>query len=109
VTTSRVASWKALARGSQRSGASARRERTLAALTAHWSATDLDALRRLRSVADTFYEARSRNEVDLSGTARAAAVTEEEAAGRAAFLAALQQRDLLQGYICAAAVVGGVR
>ena len=71
--------------------ANVRRERDLVELTARWSVAELDALRRLRGVADAFWNARSGYEVDLSGTDRSAAIIAEDAAGRAAFLAALQR------------------
>jgi hypothetical protein len=59
--------------------AQAKREGTLAALTARWTPSQKSALASLLKTADAFFLAHSTKEVDTSGTARAAiAIAEEE-------------------------------
>jgi uncharacterized protein YecT (DUF1311 family) len=71
----------------------AQRARKLDALTKTWPKHQLDALSKLRVASETFWETRANNEIDLSGTARAAFMTEEVAAGRRALLEALQRLE----------------
>jgi uncharacterized protein YecT (DUF1311 family) len=63
----------------EEAAAHAKREETLAALTAHWTPSQKSALASLLKTADAFFSAHSTKEVDMSGTARAAiAIAEEE-------------------------------
>lgn len=71
-----------------------------ASLTAPWSAREKQAFASLESRADAFFDLRSVEEVDLSGTARAAFTIEEEARQREDFrlaVAAFEKGALPQG------------
>ncbi|MEW6761804.1 MAG: lysozyme inhibitor LprI family protein [Pseudomonadota bacterium] len=71
-----------------------------AKLIAPWSAREKQAFASLESRADTFFDLRSVEEVDLSGTARAAFTIEEEARQREDFrlaVAAFEKGALPQG------------
>lgn len=60
-----------------------------AKLVAPWSAAEKQAFARLESRAGDFFDLRSTEEIDLSGTARAAFTVREEARQREAFRAAV--------------------
>jgi hypothetical protein len=62
----------------------------LRALTAHWAAAELAAVQALKAVADTFIVTQSNNEVDQSGTGRAAFVLERRSELKDGFLASLR-------------------
>lgn len=66
------------------------RVRELHALAASWPKPQRELLRKLRVASEAFWQARAGNELDLSGTARGAIITQEEAAGRQALLDALR-------------------
>ncbi len=68
-----------------------KRKNTLTILTAKWSAEDKAAYNSLRKAADRFFEARTDNEVDLSGTARSAFIIEERASLEDDFADSLQK------------------
>ena len=68
----------------------AERERALTALTRSWKPNERAALQRLRQAAEAFIDARGSGEVDLSGTARASMVLNEEKRQRDAFFASLK-------------------
>jgi hypothetical protein len=70
--------------------AEAQRQAQLNALMASWSEADKQAWRKLQTAMNQFFTARVANEVDLSGTARAAMEIEEEAALRDDLLTSLQ-------------------
>jgi uncharacterized protein YecT (DUF1311 family) len=63
------------------------------ALLAGFGPADRATYDKLRAAADKYFEARTQNEVDLSGTARAALQIEEQAALEKSFLAALEQLE----------------
>jgi hypothetical protein len=67
------------------------RDRKLAALVADWPAPQRASFERLKQAAESFWTAHANHEVDLSGTRRGAAVVEEEASLRSAFLTALSK------------------
>jgi len=62
-------------------------------LIGHWSAPDQAAFRKLNKVAKTYFETRASNEVDQSGTARAALASEEEGALIEHFMATLKSYE----------------
>lgn len=62
------------------------RRKKYSALISHWSAKDKAELVQLKTVMDSFISMRTQNEVDLSGTARAAFVWEEQDGLEQAFL-----------------------
>jgi uncharacterized protein YecT (DUF1311 family) len=66
------------------------RQKQFVTLTASWSEADKQALQNLQKSADHFFEVRSENEVDLSGTARAQEQIDEQAALRKGLLTLLQ-------------------
>jgi formylmethanofuran dehydrogenase subunit E/uncharacterized protein YecT (DUF1311 family) len=66
------------------------REERLDEITSRWKPHEKEAFSRLQQAAKTFFEASSRNEVDLSGTGRAAFEIEAEAALNDEFVAAIQ-------------------
>lgn len=55
----------------------AAQQKQLASLIANWSEADKQSLQKLRNAAEQFFAVRVENEVDLSGTARAALQIEE--------------------------------
>lgn len=69
----------------------AQRRHQLDALMVNWNTADKAAFLQLQQAANAFFTVRSANEVDLSGTARAALEIEEQASLRDDFLTALQQ------------------
>ncbi len=71
--------------------ADAARERKLSAFTAKLPLNSLEAWRKLREAETSFEDARTRNEVDLSGTGRAAFQFEEQGLLRDQFLINAQQ------------------
>jgi uncharacterized protein YecT (DUF1311 family) len=66
------------------------REERLDEITSRWKPPETEAFHRLQEAASAFFEASARNEVDLSGTGRAAFEIEAEAALNDEFVAALQ-------------------
>jgi hypothetical protein len=58
--------------------AAAKRDRRFGARLARWTAPERAEFQRLRAAAGEFFDARSANEVDESGTARVALQIEEE-------------------------------
>ena len=68
-----------------------RRVKKLEALTQNWNSEERQAFLELESAANSFFESSSRNEVDLSGTGRAAFEIEAEAAHKDGFLGALER------------------
>jgi uncharacterized protein YecT (DUF1311 family) len=71
----------------------AERKRRLAAVTAGWSDADKRAFAALQRAEAAYVTALSGNEVDMSGTARAAMVTDEEQGREAEFLDTLQKLE----------------
>ena len=71
------------------------RQQQITELTKNWSASDRQALQHLETAAENFIKTRAANEVDLSGTARAALELQEEGALRDDLVTAL--KDLDQG------------
>lgn len=69
----------------------AKRDRRFAARIAGWTAAEQAAFQRLRAAASEFFRARSANEIDQSGTARAALQIEEEERLETGFGALLDQ------------------
>lgn len=68
-------------------------QRQIAALSASWDPTDKNALSQLQRAAADFFSARGANEVDLSGTARAALEIEEEQSLQDDFLSSLKSLE----------------
>lgn len=68
----------------------------LSNLTQAWGDNEKKALEILEKVADRFFEIRSTNEIDQSGTARAAMVTAEEATLKNEFLTSLSNFEKRQ-------------
>jgi uncharacterized protein YecT (DUF1311 family) len=62
----------------------------LSALTAHWTAAEQAAVHALKAATDTFIVTHSNNEVDQSGTGRAAFVLERRSELKDGFLASLR-------------------
>jgi uncharacterized protein YecT (DUF1311 family) len=62
----------------------------LGEITSRWKPSEEEAFHRLQEAASVFFEASSRNEVDLSGTGRAVFEIEAEAALNDEFVAAIQ-------------------
>jgi uncharacterized protein YecT (DUF1311 family) len=73
--------------------AAARRDQRYAARVAKWTDPERAEFQKLRAAASEFFRARSANEVDLSGTARAALQVEEEEKLEAAFGRILDDLD----------------
>ena len=73
--------------------AAAKRDRRFGARLARWTAPERAEFQRLRAAAGEFFHARSANEVDETGTARAALQVEEEETLEAAFGAILDELD----------------
>ncbi|MFC3077227.1 lysozyme inhibitor LprI family protein [Phenylobacterium terrae] len=71
----------------------AKREAEIATLTAAWSPPERKAFAALRTAADAFIAARAENEVDMSGTMRAALSLGEEERQRDAFKALLTELE----------------
>lgn len=71
------------------------RQQQIIELTKNWSENDRQALQKLETAADSFIKVHAANEIDLSGTARAAQELQEEGALRDDLVAAL--KDLNQG------------
>ena len=71
--------------------ASVARNKKLNNITAHWSSAERSAFHDLREEAQAFFKASSRNEVDLSGTARGQLVVEAEASLNDEFVAAVDR------------------
>ena len=69
----------------------AKRQARLNALTSQWSADERQALQTLQPAFDTFVQARAENEVDATGTARAAMAMGEESTLRKDFIDALER------------------
>jgi hypothetical protein len=63
----------------------------LSAITAKWTTAEQTAFRELQRAASAYFEASSRNEVDLSGTGRAAFEIEAEASLNDDFVAAIER------------------
>lgn len=68
-----------------------RRAKKLEGLTQNWNPEERQAFLELQSAANAFFDSSSRNEVDLSGTGRAAFEIEAEAALKDGFLGALER------------------
>jgi uncharacterized protein YecT (DUF1311 family) len=68
-----------------------RRLKKLESLTQNWSSEERQAYMELQSVANAFFDCSSSNEVDLSGTGRAAFEIEVEASLKDGFLGALER------------------
>ncbi len=77
--------------------AEAQRQAQLKALMASWNEADKQAWQNLQIATDKFFTARVSNEVDLSGTARAAMEIEEEATLRDDLITSLQ--NLSKGHL----------
>ena len=73
------------------------RTRHLDKLMEKWSAADRQAFTSLQKALDTFIETRGDNEVDLSGSARAAMVISDEEEHRADFTALLERLEQGKG------------
>lgn len=71
----------------------AQRHNQLTTLTASWSETDKTALTQLQQAAEHFFAVRASNEVDHSGTGRAAFEIEERAVLKADLLTSLQNLE----------------
>jgi len=71
--------------------AGSKREADIRALTAHWLPNELQAFRKLQQAAKTFFDTRVENEVDLSGTSRAAFQIEESSDLDISFLGILKR------------------
>jgi uncharacterized protein YecT (DUF1311 family) len=69
----------------------AERTRKLSAMTVKWTPAEQTAFRELQKAASAYFEASSRNEVDLSGTGRAAFEIEAEASLNDDFVAAVER------------------
>jgi uncharacterized protein YecT (DUF1311 family) len=69
------------------------REHELEALLAKWPAEDREAFDALKSAFDRFVEMRTSNEIDLSGTDRAAAIVEAEATMKQSLLQTLKRAE----------------
>jgi uncharacterized protein YecT (DUF1311 family) len=69
------------------------RDHELEALLANWSAADREAFDALKTAFDRFVEVRTNNEIDLSGTDRAAAIVEAEASMKQTMLEALKRAE----------------
>jgi formylmethanofuran dehydrogenase subunit E/uncharacterized protein YecT (DUF1311 family) len=67
------------------------RSKKLDQITAQWSPSEKNAFQELQQAAKAFFYASSRNEVDLSGTARGAFVVEAEADLNNDFVAAIER------------------
>lgn len=70
---------------------SSTREGRLSKLTAAWTGKDKKAFETLEGALQAFVQSRLENEVDLSGTARAALQIEEESSLRKVFLSAVEE------------------
>jgi len=68
-----------------------RRNEELKNLTKNWTSEELRAFSVLQQAANRFFEASSRNEVDLSGTARAAFELEAEGSLRESYMKAIKR------------------
>ncbi|HET6930643.1 MAG TPA: lysozyme inhibitor LprI family protein [Candidatus Acidoferrum sp.] len=68
-----------------------RRVKKLEGLTENWNPEERQAFTELQSAANAFFDSSSRNEVDLSGTGRAAFEIEAKAALKDGFLGALER------------------
>jgi uncharacterized protein YecT (DUF1311 family) len=73
--------------------AAAKRDRRFGARLARWTAPERAEFQRLRAAAGEFFDARSANEVDQSGTARAALQVEEEESLEKGFGALLDELE----------------
>jgi len=73
--------------------ADARRARKFAAVTQGWDSTRRAAFEPLSAAAEAYAQSSSDNEVDLSGTARAAFMVEQKQALDAAFMALLKSME----------------
>ena len=71
----------------------AKRDKRYAARVSKWTAAEKAAFQKLRAAASEFIQARSANEVDLGGTARAALQIEEEESLESAFDKILDELD----------------
>jgi uncharacterized protein YecT (DUF1311 family) len=71
------------------------RQQQIAELTKNWSVSDRQALQRLQDAANDFIKTHAANEVDLSGTARAATELQEQGALQDDLVSTL--RDLAKG------------
>jgi len=69
----------------------AKRERRLSEITANWTAAEKTAFRKLEKATAECFAASSQNEVDRSGTGRAAFEIEAEASLNDAFVGAVQR------------------
>ncbi|MFI4923174.1 MAG: FmdE family protein [Burkholderiales bacterium] len=69
----------------------AERSKKLDAITSHWGPDEKRAFKELQQSAEAYFHASSRNEIDLSGTARGAFVVEAEAGFNDAFVASLER------------------
>jgi hypothetical protein len=68
-----------------------KREQRISEITARWTADEMRAFEKLEKAANGYFQASSQNEVDLSGTGRAAFEIEAEAALNDRFVAALER------------------
>lgn len=67
------------------------RDKRLDSLLSQWSSADRQAFQALQAAGIKYFHARSRNEVDLSGTSRAAFEIQEESSLHNGFVSALEQ------------------